>query len=130
MEKNWIKNTSIVIPLTRKNYLNKILESLGELNFKEILVITNIKNINVKIPNVKFIFLKDLGNVSKTRNYGAKNVSGKYIFFIDDDVLIENKTINYLHSFPFKHFDIICGKYNDDKIGDNFFSKFQNITLN
>ena len=130
MKKNWIKNTSVVIPLTRKNYLNKILESLGELNFKEILVITNIKNINVKIPNVKFIFLKDLGNVSKTRNYGAKNVSGKYIFFIDDDVLIENKTINYLHSFPFKHFDIICGKYNDDKIGDNFFSKFQNITLN
>ena len=130
MEKNWIKNTSIVIPLTRKNYLNKILESLVQLNFKEILIITNIKKININVSGVKFIFLKDLGNVSKTRNCGAKNASGEYIFFIDDDVLIENKTIDYFRSFPFKHFDIICGKYNDDKMGDNFFSKFQNITLN
>ena len=130
MKQNWLKNTSVVIPLTRKENLNKILERLLKINFKEIVIITNIKNIKINKPIVKFINLKNLKNISETRNLGAKNAIGKYLFFIDDDVLIETKTTNYLQNFPLKNFDIICGKYNDDKIGENFFSKFQNITLN
>ena len=130
MEKSWLKKTSVIIPLTKKNYLNKILKELLGLNFKEIVVITNIKNIKINKPRIKFIFSENLKNVSKTRNDGAKNATGKYLFFIDDDVLIETKTTNYLQTFPLKNFDIVCGKYSDDKIGENFFSKFQNITLN
>ena len=130
MKQNWLKNTSVVIPLTRKENLNKILERLLKINFKEIVIITNIKNIKINKPIVKFINLKNLKNISETRNLGAKNAIGKYLFFIDDDVLIETKTTNYLQNFPLKNFDIVCGKYNDDKIGENFFSKFQNITLN
>ena len=66
MEKSWLKKTSVIIPLTKKNYLNKILKELLGLNFKEIVVITNIKNIKINKPRIKFIFSENLKNVSKT----------------------------------------------------------------
>ena len=48
--------------LYRNDYLNKILKELLGLNFKEIVVITNIKNIKINKPIVKFINLKNLKN--------------------------------------------------------------------
>ena len=60
MKQNWLKNTSVVISLTRKENLNEILKRLLKINFKEIIIITNIKNIKINKPIVKFINLKNL----------------------------------------------------------------------
>ena len=56
-------------------------------------------------------------------------ILGKFFLFIDDDVIIEKKTIKYLQIFPLKNFDIVCGKYNDEKMGNNFSTIYDNTSI-
>ena len=126
---SWLKNTSIIIPLTRLSYLQEPLKRLLILPFKEIIIVTKDSNIKINNSRVKFISSDDINNVSKARNFGAKHANGKFFLFIDDDVIIEKKTIKYLQIFPLKNFDIVCGKYNDEKMGNNFSTIYDNMTI-
>ena len=61
MEKNWIKNTSIVIPLTRKNYLNKIYNKRMNYFIRGMNYVYRIKNLqSIAIPET-------LGDVKRTQ---------------------------------------------------------------
>ena len=126
---SWLKNTSVIIPLTRLSYLQEPLKRLLTLPFKEIIIVTKDSNIKINNSRVKFISSDDINNVSKARNFGAKHANGKFFLFIDDDVIIEKKTIKYLQIFPLKNFDIVCGKYNDEKMGNNFSTIYDNMTI-
>lgn len=89
---------SIVIPsLVRRSSLEKLIHScdsqVGGIEF-EILVIhladdENIKKISCKNP-LRFISISEK-NVSLARNKGASDADGKYILFLDDDVILPRK---------------------------------------
>ena len=52
---SWLKNTSVIIPLTRLNYLQEPLKRLLTLPFKEIIIVTKDSNIKINNSRVKFI---------------------------------------------------------------------------
>jgi len=95
------KNTliSIIIPVynTKKEYLEKCLESVLNQTYKniEILVIDDGSNIETKHflslyeskDRLKIIF-KDNSGVSDSRNIGLENAKGEWILFVDSDDLL------------------------------------------
>lgn len=101
---------SIVIPTyNRFEELNQLIDSLLSINqYKniEIIVVDNNssdtryanlldKYRGISIPIKKIINL-EVGTLSRSRNLGIKSSQGEYIFFIDDDNIIEKDTIERL----------------------------------
>lgn len=105
------KLVSIVVPLYNKSeYIGECLESLGAIPVSECEIIvvndgstdSSLDVVNewaVKLKNLKIINTKN-GGVSRARNIGIENASGKYLLFVDaDDKLCfssEFKTISEL----------------------------------
>ncbi len=96
---------SIVIPTrNRKNILKKCLVALNNQNYDfnkfEIVIIDDgsnqnnkkmIENLNLK-PEVKYTYQEHAGP-STARNNGIKKARGKYIIFIDDDIIVNKEFI-------------------------------------
>lgn len=58
---------------------------------------------------VKIYYLQGKG-LSKSRNYAIQKSSGKYIWFLDDDVILKDKFIDEFIAGSFSTFDIIFAK--------------------
>ena len=119
---------SVIIPLYNKEEsIKETIDSVLNQNFNdfELLVIDdgstdNSINIIKGIADERIkIFSKSNGGVSDARNFGIKNSSGEFIFFLDaDDLLLEsclevfeNLTNKYQEiSFFVANFKIISGK--------------------
>jgi len=84
---------SIIIPVTREDYLKNCLVSLDNQSFKdfEIILINNKKSEKIR-KNIKAIITKNL-NPAYRRNLAAKNTKGEIFAFIDDDVYVNKDWI-------------------------------------
>lgn len=101
---------SIIIPTrNRNNYLNRCLASLCYQSFNNFEVIVSDDGGTEKsdkiiqkyrnVLDVKYYWNKDKGGMSPAaaRNFGLKKAKGKYILFIDSDIILPPKTIDKLY---------------------------------
>ena len=109
---------SVIIPThNRKEKLIRLVESIVNSSYPkeklEIIVVDDAstdgtyKEIKRKFPEVKVIRNERELFLANSRNIGIKNSSGKYIFFIDDDNVVDRNCI----------FELIKTLENDQKIG-------------
>jgi len=106
---------SIAIPTyNRKNKLKRLLNSISESTFKdyEIIVVDDASTdgtesmIKEEYPYVKYIKHEKPTLVAKSRNDAIEASEGDYIFFIDDDNVIERNTIEELVKFIESHEEV------------------------
>jgi len=99
---------SIAIPTyNRKEELRRLLNSIKESTFEdyEIIVVDDAstdgteKMIEEEYPYVKYIKHEEPTLVAKSRNDAIEASEGEYIFFIDDDNVVERNTIEELVKF-------------------------------
>lgn len=100
---------SVIIPtFNRKNKLMRLLDSILESDYPknklDIIVVDDACTdgtydyVKKKYSNVKIIRNEKEKLISGSRNVGIRNAKGKYIFFIDDDNIIDKITIEELVS--------------------------------
>ena len=121
---------SVIIPVTREDYLKNCLDSLNNQSFKdfEILLINN-KKLKTTKKNIKLILTKNL-NPAYRRNFAAKNAKGHILAFIDDDAYVNKDWIKKAVNFLDKNKDF-CVVGGPDILGKNakFKEKISNILL-
>ncbi len=80
----------------------------------------------------KLVALKERSGASKARNAGARNSSGKLLFFIDSDCIVREDALSvaaasYAENGP----DVVVGgTYTPMPYDDRFFSVFQSVFVN
>lgn len=116
-----MEKISVIIPVyNTENYVRKCIESILIQTYKniEIIIIDDgSKDDSGKIceeflvDNRVKIFHQNNQGTSCARNYGLKNVTGKYICFIDSDDYVEKDYIEFLYNLITKfNTDIaVCG---------------------
>ena len=123
---------SIIIPtINRKKELEKLLESISNLSYKElnevIIVDQNENNLIDDIVNkykeklpIKHYKVEFIG-ASRARNYGAKKATGEILNFPDDDSQMLENTLSIINKrFREKQDCIaICGKIEDRENKEN-----------
>ena len=120
---------SIIVPVFNvENYIEKCLNSIINQTYKNIEVILvddgstdnsgNICDVYSKKYNFIKVFHTKNGGVARARNIGLKNVTGKYITFVDSDDWIKEDYIMYLYSNLIKYnSEISCCNF--DYIDEN-----------
>lgn len=116
-----MKTISFVIPTIHKsNKLIKLIKKLRHFSSgSQIILINNAKenysNIKFKSEfNVEYFHLKESG-VSKSRNFGASRARSDFIYFLDDDILPNDKWGNALNEI------LTSPKYESSLVGGNVF---------
>ena len=71
---SWLKDTSVIIPVTRLSYLKEPLKRLLSLPFKEIIIATKDSNIKNSNSRVKIVSSNNLNNVFKSKKFWCKNI--------------------------------------------------------
>jgi len=105
---------SIVIPThNRKEKLERLIKSILDSNYPkdklEIIVVDDAstdgtcEHIKKRFPQVKVIRNDEEKLLAESRNIGVRASSGKYIFIIDDDNVVDKNTIRELVEFMEKH---------------------------
>lgn len=98
---------SIIVPFynTKKEYFYELLDQFKLLDKRvEVVLVDDGSNIEssseiksvCKTNNFKYLGYEKNKGVSNARNLGLKNISGKYVLFVDSDDLINFKLINKL----------------------------------
>ena len=137
---------SVAIPTyNRKEKLRRLLNSLKESTFKdfEVIVVDDASTdgtevmIKNEFPYVKYIKHEKPTLVAKSRNDAIEASEGDYIFFVDDDNVVERDTIEKLLNYIEKHEEIgtiapvTCYYSSPDKVmyAGAVFSKFMRRTI-
>jgi len=137
---------SVAIPTyNRKEKLRRLLNSLKESTFKdfEVIVVDDASTdgtevmIKNEFPYVKYIKHEKPTLVAKSRNDAIEASEGDYIFFIDDDNVVERDTIEKLLNYIEKHEEVgtiapvTCYYSSPDKVmyAGAVFSKFMRRTI-
>ncbi len=106
---------SVAIPTyNRKDKLRRLLISLNESTFKdfEVIVVDDASTdgtegmIKSEFPYVKYIRHEKPTLVAKSRNDAIEASEGEYIFFVDDDNVVEKDTIEKLVKFMDSRSDV------------------------
>lgn len=111
-------DVSIIIPVTRKNEINKCINSLILQDYDpskfEVIIVKN-RNINIDYnrPNPKIginIIDTEIVHSGYRRNLGVKKAKGKYLGFLDDDIVPPKQWIKIAVSeLKSEQIDIVCG---------------------
>jgi GT2 family glycosyltransferase len=105
----------IIVSYNTKDVLKECIESIyktvGSLNF-EIIVVDNassdgtkeeISNPKSQIPNLKYIQNKKNLGFSTANNIGVKKASGRYILFLNPDIVVYESTLRGMVNFMQEH---------------------------
>jgi len=104
----------VIATLNRGEDLNALLLQLTEMQKAEVIVVDQTEEYPAEIQqqldqhinaNTNFFYFKlQQKSASNARNFGVNKASGKYIFFIDDDVILPEdyftKYFNYIQANP------------------------------
>ena len=132
-----MKNLTIIIPDYKSKYLDRVIEKVLLLEPEKI-IISNFKTkftseIELKFKNhknIKFLNHANRLNPGDNRNLGAENSFSENLLFLDSDVLINDKTVNFIKekiSDGLKDDIIYWGRYSE--YGNGIFAKIQNQIL-
>ena len=100
-----MSDLSIIIPDYRSKHLEKVIEAALLLDAKKI-IISNFKTTLTQTiqdnyknnEKIKFLNWEKQKNPGDYRNLGANEAYTENLFFLDSDVVINNKTINFINS--------------------------------
>lgn len=103
----------VIVSYNTKEVLKECLESIyktvGNLSF-EIIVVDNASKdgtekefANPKFPNFEFIQNKDNLGFSKANNIGIKKTGGRYVLFLNPDVVVHSQTLEGMVRFMDEH---------------------------
>ena len=132
--KKEVKYSLIVTTIENYAKINKLLHSLAKQKYKNFelifidqsnsLKLFNLKQFNLK--NFKYIQIKK-SSLSKARNIGIDEASGKYFMFIDDDCYFNDLFLYKINFYLKKNFDLMGFqiKHNNENIIVNKFIKNQ-----
>jgi glycosyltransferase involved in cell wall biosynthesis len=135
-------NISVIIPTKdRPNELKRFLQSLDAQSLQpdELIIVDGSKNENTfslisekKITSKYYIkYIKSEPGLTKQRNIGINESQGKYIFFFDDDVILNSKFIQVIYETfnHFEHFNIggVMGRITNVTINNCLKHKFDKI---
>lgn len=125
----------IIITYRRKDLLKRCLESILKANFKdsyELITVVNgldtdtlnlLNSFSAKLPNLRFFSIPPTSKGS-ARNLALKNAQGEILYFIDDDVEMEEKNLQRLTEKFTQNKDIdIIGGPNLTPKESNFFQR-------
>ncbi len=95
---------SIIVPTILNSFCKKTLDSIQSSINKddiEVIIIINKKGYDKDIiPLYNFQFYEHLTeSVASARNFGAKKANANFLLFIDDDMIINNKSIEHCLNF-------------------------------
>lgn len=118
---------SIIIPFNNEKYLERCLDNLKNIKYREfeIVMINDFCNADIKELIIKYSnelniryyeTLKNTIGVGNARNLGIEKASGNYIMFIDSDDSVDINLLNFLQ--PYINKDIEMIKYNMNFIND------------
>lgn len=118
---------SIIIPFNNEKYLERCLDNLKNIKYREfeIVMINDFCNADIKELIIKYSnelniryyeTLKNTIGVGNARNLGIEKASGNYIMFIDSDDSVDINLLNFLQ--PYINNDIEMIKYNMNFIND------------
>ena len=118
------KDISIIVPIyNAEKYLNKCIDSIINQSKKELEIILindgstdNSENIIKKYDDKRIKYFKNKNQgIGKTRNFGIKKATGKYIMFLDSDDYLDKDACKYLfNKIEKENLDIVvCDFYKD-----------------
>ena len=122
---------SIIIPNYSDISINQVICRAKQINDAEIIVIESGKPVlhDEHKDKIKYKFFEKRLMPGGARNEGAKLAKGKYILFLDSDVMLTRQTLEFLNgSRTCFGEEIVFGCYTRDE-GPTVFSKFQNNLL-
>jgi glycosyltransferase involved in cell wall biosynthesis len=115
---------SIIIPMySSEKTINHCLDSVkSSMNFKyEIIIVDdhskNKTNILIKKKNIKYYLLKKNMGAAYARNFGASKAKGKYLVFLDSDVMLHKVTLDNFYKLFKKNnqIKILQASYDNSK---------------
>ena len=91
-----MENLSAIIPIHKKYNLSNLIKSIKDL-VKEIIIINSSKEIfEFEDPKIKVFNSHKKLNASEARNLGIEKSSNDVLFFLDCDVSLTSKGINFI----------------------------------
>lgn len=128
---------SIIIPMhNAADYIEKCLSGILSQSIKNLEVIlvddgsTDDTVEKAKKYGFRIVMLKDGGNPSKARNFGAKKASGNILVFVDSDIVLKPDSIEKIVSkVAEKEVASVSGIYTKETPVDSFYSQLQNLIL-
>ena len=133
-------NISVVIPVRDDERIFSCLESVYKFmpEHTEVIVVDdcstqiNIKKISSTFPGCQYIQLDSHKGPAYARNIGVQRSLGEYIFFIDSDAQVQEKTLSGIllkfQSNP--KIDAITVPYDAETNSEQFFSVFRALEVN
>ena len=128
---------SIIIPMhNATDYIEKCLSGISRQsveNIEVILVDDGSTDDTVKKAEkygFRIVVLKNGGNPSKARNFGAKKASGDIFIFVDADIVLKPDSIEKIVSkFSRREVISVNGIYTKETPAAGFFSQLQNLIV-
>ncbi|MBD1142795.1 glycosyltransferase [Pelagibacterales bacterium SAG-MED35] len=132
-----MNDLTIIIPDYKSKYLDKVIEKILILEPNKIIIsnyktqfTSEIENKYQNYKNIKFLNHITKNYPGENRNLGADNAYTDNLLFLDSDVLVNNKTIEFIKQKIKEGLSeniIYWGVYSKD--GDSTFAKIQNLIL-
>jgi len=128
---------SIIIPMhNATDYIDKCLSGISRQSVENIEVILvddgSTDDTVKKAENYGFriVVLKNGGNPSKARNFGAKKASGNILIFVDADIVLKPDSIEKIVAkFSRREVISVNGIYTKETPAAGFFSQLQNLIV-
>ena len=113
-----MENLSAIIPIHKKYNLSNLIKSIEDL-VKEIIIINSSKEIfEFEDPKIKVFNSQKKLNASEARNLGIEKSSNEVLFFLDCDVSLTSKGINFIKQLnDISDKEMIGGIYSLDENG-------------
>lgn len=133
--KKCVKTTVIIPIFNSKETLGRCLEALFHSIFKDFEVIvvddssTDDSSQIAREFGCQVISLKKRSGPAVARNRGAKAASGRFLIFMDSDVLCEPETLSRLITPLEEGWDVCVGMYTPIPGYRNFFSIYKNVFI-
>lgn len=118
---------SVIIPSYNSLHLSKVLEHLQGLAFEEVIVVDSSSQ-RPALPDTAatLIHLDKRTRPAAARNLGAQRARGDYLLFLDSDVLLPPRSIDWLMAFLEQpSATIVSGMLDSREPQGNFYSRLQ-----
>ena len=120
---------SVVVPSYRSRFLPQVLETLRELAPREIIVVDSSPEApSIDGPAVVLVRPEQQISPAAARNLGAKRARGRYLLFVDSDVLLTKDARSFAERFLKAPVDaVVTGIYSNE--AGSFATRLQNHIL-
>ncbi|GEM_PF-4182050 len=127
-------NFSFIIPsISNASTLAKVLLSIDKIDSKEIIIVDDCSGEDLSELAKRFdcsiSYNESRLGASYSRNLGASNARGKYLIFLDSDVIVTDNSLKYIVENSENGIDAFEGIYSNECYEKDVFSNFYNLRI-